>query len=199
MVIPTPIQIKEIVMCIRSKWLVVLIGNNETGKTRVNKKLVKLLAELEYLSLPSNQLYDLSHANFLKKHEKFFVGGRSYQELVGKGTDKNKIYNSISEYFELFLSSDDASISFISSHLKTNDLSEILTQAHRNYYNVCGVFFTNSTSSKPIVNQDISQLIWDERLIAINPRCEDEDQIELQLGSIADSIVQLLIERTRGW
>jgi len=75
----------------------------------------------------------------------------------------------------------------------------MIVEGHRRFYNVCGIFLSNSIASAAEPNAAISELLWDERWIATNEFTEDEDQQNHQLQSIAETIVQILIERTRAW
>ena len=83
-------------MSVTSKWTFILIGNDETGKTTIQKALVELLNGTAYERLHSNRTYEVTHQYFLRKCHKFFVAGRSYQELK----DKPDQYTSVEEYFE---------------------------------------------------------------------------------------------------
>jgi len=84
-------------MSATSRWMFVLIGNDETGKTTIQKALIELLNGRVYDALPSNQAYDVTHSYSLRKCRRFFVHGRSYQELLAKGENA---YASVEQYFE---------------------------------------------------------------------------------------------------
>ena len=71
-------------MSVTSKWTFILIGNNATGKTTLQRRLVELLSGRVYDRLPSNTAYNLTDFAFLRKCRRFFVAGRSYQELRGR-------------------------------------------------------------------------------------------------------------------
>lgn len=64
------------------------------------------------------------------------------------------------------------------------------------FYNVNGIFWTNSITNNGVANAQISSLDWNERFVITNPHSDNEQVIQRQLGQIADSIVALLINRT---
>jgi len=185
-------------MSARSKQLFILIGNDATGKTTVQRNLIRLLNGAVYRRVPSNQAHDITNPYITRKIRKVFVAGRSYQELK----DKPDQYTTVEDYFcqRLDTASIDVDLAFMASHLDSQDIRQMIRQAHRRFWNVCAVFFTNSISMNPALNADIStDLPWDERWYAENTRSDDGDVQERQLGEVADAIVQMLIERTRGW
>jgi len=197
-------------MSVTSKWMFVLIGNSDTGKTTIQKAVIELLNGRAFKALPSNQAYDVTHPCFLRKCRRFFVAGRSYQELLGNGDNP---YTSVAEYFERRIDpvaldpvAPPLDLSFISSHLdKTaidldkTAIAQIIQQAHRRFWNVCAIFLTNSLATDPQLNAAISELPWDERWVAENAPTDDSATQHHQLRQVAGAIIQLLIERTRGW
>jgi hypothetical protein len=187
-------------MSVRSKWMFILIGDNNTGKTTVQKVLVELLNGGQYKRLPSNVSHDLMPPFFfLGKCRKVFVAGRSYQELKGKPPDK--IYTSVKEYFEnrLDVAEPNVDVGFMASHLSPSDIDEMLREAHRRFWNVCGIFFSNSISIHGPQNAEISALLWDERWFVENPRTDHAETQDRQLRKVAETIVEMFIERARGW
>lgn len=199
-------------MSVTSKWMFLLIGDNETGKTTIQKALIELLNGGVYDRLPSNQAYDVTHPCFLKKCRRFFVGGRSYQELLTKDENTNKgenTYTSVEQYFERRIDPavlptipavpPNVDLGFIASHLDGIVIDEMIRHAHRRFWNVGGIFLTNSLAANPQVNAAISELPWDERWVAENAPSYDSGTQNRQLRRVAEAIVQLLIERTRGW
>jgi hypothetical protein len=184
-------------MSVTSKWMFILIGNDKTGKTTVQRALVELLNGTRYERLTSNQTYEVTHPYFLRKHGKFFVAGRSYQELK----DKPNGYKSVEQYFGTKFGDarHDCDFGFMASHLDTVVVREMIREVHCRFWNVCAVFLTNSISAQPKPNADISELAWDERWIAENDHSDDSEAYNRRLHRIATTIAQMLIERTRGW
>ena len=178
-------------MSLRSKWLFVLVGNDRTGKTELQKKLIVLLSdENRDIRLECNRLFQITHPYVIRKIRDFSIGNRSFQE-------KRQDYQSVPNYFQNHFQN--ADFCFISSHLITADIVQMIGEGHRRFYNVCGVFFTNSIASDPSANAEISQLNWDERWIASNDITSDEELQDQQLQSVAETFVQILIERSRMW
>jgi ABC-type oligopeptide transport system ATPase subunit len=65
-----------------SKQLFLLIGNNNTGKTTVQKTIIKLLCGLEYDKLRTNKLIPISNICLLKMADNIFFANRSFQEKI---------------------------------------------------------------------------------------------------------------------
>ena len=171
-------------------------GNNASGKTNIQRALVELLAGAQYQRLPSNNVYSITHDYLMRKFRKMFVAGRSYQELKAP-TD----YTTVEEYFrKLDSAGAEVDIAFMASHLDPADIEVMVEQAHRRFWNVCGIFLTNSIAWQTPVNADISaRLWWDERWLAENAPTEDGQIQTDQFRRVATTILQMLIERTRGW
>jgi hypothetical protein len=185
-------------MSVNSRWMFIFVGNDATGKTTIQRVIVELLHGRAYNHLPSNTSHDLTHPYFPRKCRRFFVAGRSYQELLGKGDDK---YTSVEEYFEKRVDAAPPPIdlAFIASHLDETVITEMIRQAHRRFWNVCGIFLTNSLAADPQPNAVISRAHWDERWVAENPPSDSTETQNRQLRRVAEMIVQMIIERTRGW
>jgi hypothetical protein len=184
-------------MSVTSKWMFILIGNDRTGKTTIQKALVELLNGTHHERLASNQTYDVTHRYFLRKCRKFFVAGRSYQELRGKPNE----YESVEQYFDRKFGDayHKCNFGFMASHLDAVVIGEMIREVHRRFWNACAVFLTNSISAKPQQNADISELTWDERWVAENAQSDESETQDRRLRRIAETMVQMLIERTRGW
>jgi len=176
----------------QSRWVFVLIGNDRTGKTGIQKRLVKRLAHnnRDY-RLDCNLVFDVKHSHLNRKIQTISIGNRSIQE---KTTDP---YKSVDDYYLNHFK--DADICLVSTHLSLQDSMSILTNGHRKFYNVCAVFFSNSIQVDRQQNADISELNWDDRWLVENPLTEDEELQSTMLDAAADSFVQMLIDRTRGW
>ena len=174
-------------MAIKSKQLFILIGDVKTGKTTLQKLLIEKFCGQVYAKLPTNLIFDISHLEIKRKYQHISFGNRSYQE-------KKADYISVDNYFTNHFKS--ADIAFISSHLVQDDIQEMIGNAHKRFYNVTGIFWTNSISNNQNSNSQISSLNWDERLIIENPTSEDNNTIEKQLNEIADSLVFFIANRT---
>jgi len=182
-------------MSVRSRWLFIFVGSNATGKTTIQKLLVELIAGQSYQRLPSNTAYPIIHPYFIRKFRRLFVAGRSYQELLNQGQ-----YTSVREYFDLVeAAGPDVDLAFAATHPDTAIASQMISEAHRRFWNVCGIFLSNAVELQPAICADISALDWDERWIIENPRSDDEEVQSRQMGSAAETILPMLIERTRGW
>lgn len=176
-------------MTIKSKMLFVLLGDDRTGKTTLQKLLIdKITASGWYEKLPTNQVYDIVHPEIKRKYQTISFANRSYQEK------KEDYYKSIPEYFQLHFG--DADIAFISSHLVEADVREMILHGKRLFFNVIAVFHTNSIANNATSNHNISQLDWDERLVIENPLLEDDRLILEQLNSIAENFVTFIANRT---
>jgi hypothetical protein len=187
-------------MAVTSRWMFVFIGNN-TGKTTIQRTLVELLSGRAYLHLTSNQVHNFSHSHLPRRYERFFVAGRSYQELRARQEDAAHIrYTTVKEYFERRIDiAIPFELAFIASHLNQTDIEEIICEAHARLSNVCGVFLSNSVIAAPAPNATIADLRWDERWMLENPPVNELEAQNRQLRLAAETIIQMLIERTRGW
>lgn len=173
-------------MPITKKLLFVLIGNDKTGKTTFQKRLIEKLHGITYTKLECNNAYNVKPELIDNKHLKISYANRSYQEKSGDygGTVDN--------YFAKHFNPMD--IAVISSHLDRNDVEDILRNGKQKFYNVIGVFFTNSIMINPDINADISALNWDERLIVENPFASGS-LIDKQIDENADSFAKILVSR----
>lgn len=72
----------------------------------------------------------------------------------------------------------------------------MLTNGKRMFYDVTGVFFTNSIDQDSNSNKNISELNWDERLVIENPFSDNNEIINEQLEKIADNIVFQIVNKT---
>lgn len=175
-----------------SKWVYLLIGDDKTGKTTFQKCLINHLCGKNYARLDINRLYDITHSNAPKHYKKAFFMNRSYQEKFQEG-----IYSSLDDFFNNHFK--DADVCFLSSHLNQNDIVDIIKKSHERFYNVGGVFFSNSIQSSIYINQQISKLsIWDERFTVQNPLFEgDFINIFNQLNNEAKSFIDIIVHRSQ--
>jgi hypothetical protein len=176
-------------MTIKSKQLYILIGDDLTGKTTLQKLLLKKICEVDrtQTSLATNKVYDIKHPEIKRKYKTISIGNRSYQEKI-------RDYETVDNYFlEHF---GDADIAIISTHLVISDIQQMITIGKGLFFNVVGIFWSNSIENDRVKNSDISALDWNERLVISNPVIEKE-QVTPQLDLIAENFVDLLINRTR--
>lgn len=174
-------------MTIKSKQLFIIIGDDRTGKTTLQKLLIDRICGFGYERLPVNRRFDIINPEIKGKYKTISFGNRSYQEKISD-------YVSVDNYFQNHFQQ--ADIAFISSHLVLADIQQMITNGRGLFYNVNGVFWTNSIQNDPARNSQVSLLDWDERLVIENPITEDEVVIDRQLNSIADSILYFIVNRT---
>lgn len=173
-------------MTIKSKMIFVLIGDDKTGKTTLQKLLIEKISNHFYDRLPVNLVFPITHPEIKRKYRNISFANRSYQE-------KSDEYGTVEEYFANHFR--DADIAFVSSHLNEHQLSLIIDHSHARFFNVFGVFFSNSIHFNQVTNSRISLLNWDERLFIENPLTNSELILQ-QLDAIAESIVDFIINRT---
>jgi hypothetical protein len=173
-------------MTIKSKMMFVLIGDDKTGKTTLQKLLIEKISNHFYDRLPVNLVFPITHPEIKRKYRYISFANRSYQE-------KRDEYGTVEEYFANHFK--DADIAFVSSHLNENQINLIIEHSRARFFNVFGVFFSNSVHFNQSINSNIALLNWDERLYVENPLINFE-QITQQLDLIAESIVDFIINRT---
>jgi len=173
-------------MKVTKKYLFVLIGNDKTGKTTFQKKLIENLHGLTYDRLDRNNSFLLKSDNAEPDDVRISYISRSYQESAEE-------YGTIENYFNNFFNQQDVAV--VSSHLNVKQIESIIEHGKRKFYNVVAVFFTNSIMQSPAVNADISALNWDERLIVDNPFVNGNELIDKQLAAAAKSFAKHLIEK----
>ncbi len=169
-----------------SKWIYVLIGNDQTGKTTFQKRVAYHLSGETYKRLPANTLLDITHEYAPKKLNNVSLINRSFQEK--KGEYKN-IENYFNKYFEA------ADICFLSSHATSSciaEITEIIKQAKIRKYNVGGVFFSNAEND---YTQDIALLDWSERFYLENPMTNNPSKIDQQIDGLAWEFSEMLVRR----
>lgn len=174
-------------MTIKSKQLFIIIGDDRTGKTTLQKLLIDRICGFGYGRLPTNRVFNIIHPEIKRKYQNISFGNRSYQEKIG---DYISVDNFFQDHFE------PADIAFISSHLILADIEQMIANGRNRFYNVNGVFWSNSIESNNLANSQISALEWNERFVITNPFSDNEQQIQRQLELIADNIVALIINRT---
>ena len=174
-------------MTIKAKQLFIIIGDDRTGKTTLQKLLIDHICGFGYDRLPVNRKFDITHPEIKRKYQAISFGNRSYQEKISD-------YVSIDNYFQNHFQP--ADIAFISSHLVIADIQQMITNGRSLFYNVNGIFWTNSIQNNPVLNSQVSLLDWDERFVIENPITENRELMDRQLKAIADSISFFLVNRT---
>jgi hypothetical protein len=168
-----------------SYWVYVLLGNNDTGKTTFQRKLVWYLCHqpkgwTEYKNFPSNRIHQVAHPRAARPFETLFVAGRSVQEF--------KKHSSVDDFFRH--SFKDAHVCILSSHINPNDVQtaqRMIEYCHDEKYNVAGVFWSNSQSQ---ATTQFARLGWDERLWIDNPKSANwERQVERLAMGFGDMLV----------
>jgi hypothetical protein len=107
-----------------------------------------------------------THPHMIRKIRTFSIGNRSYQERLDT-------YKSVGDYFRSHFR--DADMCFVASHVTDSsgtcrsDVEQMISEGHRRFYNVCGVFFENSIAQHREANQDISTLSWDLASLGFAP------------------------------
>lgn len=170
-------------MKVKQKNLLIFNGNDRTGKTTIQKHLLKDLCGQSYKRLVTNIMFDIIHPDIKKKYKNASFGNRSFQE-------KKKKYISVENYFKNFFR--DADVAFISSHLVIEDIKQMIDIGKSRSFEVIGVFFSNSIKYNPVENSQISLLNWDKRLKIKNSVTNDSQQIDLQLKEIAHDLINHL-------
>ncbi|WP_286913303.1 hypothetical protein [Flavobacterium sp. UBA4197] len=174
-------------MSAKTKMLFILIGDDRTGKTTLQKLIVERLCGLKYKKLDVNLAFNIMHPEIKRKYLKASFGNRSFQEKIST-------YETIDIFFDKHFNPTD--IAFISSHLHPNDIEKMIQRGKENFYNVYGVFFSNSIEVNRSVNAHISGLNWDERIVLDNPITNEAEMIDRQLAINADSLIYFLVNRT---
>jgi cobalamin biosynthesis Mg chelatase CobN len=171
-----------------SRWAYILVGNDKTGKTTFQKRLISILCDKNKdKRLKCNQPFDITHPRMPRGVKNLSVMNRSYQE--------KKDYKSIDDFFQKGFQ--EADICILSSHAhkpNANDVQEMINNLRHRAYNVAAVFFSNTYKD---VAEEIRLLDWDERLTMENPplKSTDEEAIDDQLLKAAHEFAYLLIAR----
>lgn len=170
---------------LQEKWVFILLGDNDTGKTTFQKLLIEILFRHWYLKLPSNQSYPIKNSSF-RNLETIFIMGRSFQEKY----NDSEIDNFFANDFEK------SDICILSSHM--NDvkrncngiITRMINKSHEKKYNVCAVFFSNAKYG----NKGVFQLPWDKRINLINRRKTTKEEIKIELKGLAEEFSGMLLK-----
>ena len=174
-----------------SRWLYVLVGRNDSGKTSFQRHLIDYLCDKSYDRLPRDGVFHVTHQRAPRNLATIACANRSYQEKRKQnGTVENYILKVVQE----------ADVTIVASHAGSADVADVkdmLKYGRRRGYNIAAVFFENALST---LTSDISELEWQERLLLRNPLVRDGDgateRIQDQLKLAAVQFGDLLIERT---
>ena len=139
----------------KTKWAYVLIGNDRTGKTTFQKELIYNLTQQKYDKLHCNKEFVITCLNGLRHYESISFMNRSFQEKIDE-------YVTVDNFFKNFFKS--ADITIISSHLDKVVINDLLLNLSKRFYNVAGVFFSNSIFTNKIENEDIATLLWNKKI-----------------------------------
>ncbi len=172
----------------KSKIAFILLGEDCTGKTILQKKLISYLTDKGvYEKLPRNQVFHITHKSIPKIFNTISFMNRSYQENIQE-------YVSIDNFFENFFKN--ADIAILSSHLISRDIERMIYCLKVRFFNVVGVFFSNSLEQNYIENSIISQLNWNERVILENNIVSPE-WVDSQLCKSSLDFLSYIIEKTK--
>jgi GTPase SAR1 family protein len=169
-----------------SKWIYVLIGNNNTGKTTFQKRLIYHLTGYTYVRLDRNTVFEVTHEYAPKKLSKISLMSRSYQESKDE-------YETVENYFEKYFQAEDVCI--LSTHagkVSFPEIKEIIIEGRKRKYNVGGVFWSNADTKE---TAEVSLFDWDERFYLENPIIEDNKMWKEQIDRLAWEFAEMLIRR----
>lgn len=167
-----------------SYWAYILIGNDKTGKSTFQRKLVNYLCDRNLSKLNRNTTHTIKRTTSPSSFSTLFTMNRSFQEV--------KEYGTVENYFKFHFSAADVCI--LSSHLELEVVEQMIYQLHKRYYNVGGIFWKNSSnrySSK--ISADLN---WDERIWFDNPKTSNIKKREKQLTSISLEFSNYLLKRS---
>ena len=107
------------------KWVFVLLGNNQTGKTTFQKKLIEYLSDFSYKRLRTNGTHYLKK---IKNYEdkKYFFAGRSYQETKYPKHEYNSVIDYFKKIIDCYLKNEKIMFFILSSHLVKEDIRNIV-------------------------------------------------------------------------
>jgi len=162
------------------KWAYILVGENNTGKTTLQKEIISLVAFADYEKLKCNLLFNVITPIGSKNTKTISIMNRSFQEKLGD-------YQSLPNFFNSHFQEADACI--LSSHIAEAKykatITDMIVELKKRFYNVCGVFFENSISHDKEANQEIALLDWDEKYSIKNPVVDNDSwQHYIRVGAV---------------
>lgn len=102
--------------------------------------------------------------------------------------EKQDEYGAVEEYFDKSFKYSD--ICILSSHLDKIIIDKMLQVLRKRFYNIGGVFFSNSVSTNSEENKAIASLDWQERLFIENDKSEEwEYRLERNAHDFVNHIV----------
>ena len=170
----------------QTHWLFILIGENDTGKTTLQKHVIKRLCWEDYSRLPVNLRLEVKCLDAPRRLATLFTANRSFQE-------KRDEYQTVQHYFTHHFQ--DASAAIISSHSNSarSEIEEMISEGKLRFYNVAGVFFSNAINDE--VRKFSSDLNWDERIYLDNPKAESQEDIERNITEAAHYLSDVIIRK----
>ncbi len=168
----------------QTRWLYILIGNANTGKTALQKGIIWHLCGLDYARLDRNLIFDVTHPDAPRRLATLFTANRSFQEKIIE-------YKTVKDYFTNNFK--EASVAIISSHSFSvrDEIDEMIQEGKRRFYNVAGVFSSNAIDDQ--VRENSSTLNWDERVYLDNPSAESAQKIRENIDAAAVYLTNLII------
>lgn len=168
----------------QTRWLFILIGNDKTGKTKLQKGIIKQLCGLDYTRLDTNVLFNITNLDAPRRLATLFTANRSFQEKRGE-------YGTVKDYFAKYFK--EASAAIISSHSQSaqTEIEEMIQEGKKRFYNVTGVFFSNAIDDE--VRDISSALNWDERVYLDNPTAESGEEIERHINAASVYLADVII------
>jgi hypothetical protein len=166
------------------RWLYILIGNDKTGKTTLQKKVIERLCGFHPARLNTNSVFEVTCLDAPRRLATLFAANRRFQE-------KKAEYKTVKDYFDNFFK--EASVGIISSHITSaqSEIDEMIQEGKRRFYNVVGVFFSNAINNE--ARQISSELNWDERVYLENPHSDNEEIIQGNISDAANYLADLII------
>jgi len=172
-----------------AKQAYIIVGNDRTGKTTLQKRLVKHLCNVEVKKLNTNKLYEVTHPMAPKQLYDISLMNRSFQEKLNE-------YGSIKEYFINHFAKADVVI--LSSHLISSDVQEILYEARKLFFNVNLVLLENSLETESELLEKITNWPeWKSIIVLPNPITTNEAEIETQLDNAASLLTANIIDNAK--
>ena len=168
----------------QTRWLYILIGNNNSGKTTLQKKIIRLLCGIDYTKLPTNEIFPVNHMDASRRLETLFTANRSFQE-------KRSEYKTIKEYFLKHFVEASAAIISSHSHSARDEIEEMIQEGKRRFYNVAGVFLSNTIDDE--IRELSATLNWDERIYLENPMAHTPEEIEKSISACSIFLTEVIV------
>ena len=159
-----------------TKWAYILIGDNNTGKTIFQKEIIENITNSAYERLDCNQFFEISIIIGNGNAQNISFMNRSFQE-------KQSEYRSLADFFNSNFRN--ADIAILASHLCKQEISEMIFELKKRFFNVGGVFFENSITKSCNENSDIALLDWNQKYLIKNPKTDDEKEFKIMLKKSA--------------